>query len=221
MVNDMKMLVISDLHRNKNAAVQCSRIAENMDIDTIVVLGDISHNNFEESVSLLKLVSRNNKIFFVPGNMDSRKLLNWTENEIRNIHCKIINLNDELSFLGIGGSTKTPFNTQIEFDEEKFMSMLNEASRKLDGKRFVLISHCPPKDTNVDKTDFGIHGGSSSIRKFIEEKRPIMNICGHIHEAKGIDKIGNTLIINPGAARDGHYATIEIDGEPHYTFNEF
>ncbi len=48
-----------------------------------------------------------------------------------------------------------------------------------------------------------------------------MNICGHIHEAKGIDKIGNTLIINPGAARDGHYATIEIDGEPHYTFNEF
>ena len=217
----MKILVISDLHRNKSVAEQCSSIAANENTDLIVVVGDISHNDSEEAISLLKLMAQNNEIFFVPGNMDSRELLNWTENKIRNIHCKVVHIDDDLSFLGIGGSTKTPFNTPLEFEEGEVTSMLNETSRMLEGKRLILISHCPPKDTIVDKTNFGIHGGSISIRKFIEKKRPIVNICGHIHEAHGIDKLGDTLIVNPGAAKDGYYAIIELEKIPKVNLKSF
>jgi len=217
----MKILVISDLHKNKSAAEQCSSIATNENTDLIVVVGDISHNDFDEAISLLKLIAQNKEVFFVPGNMDSRKLLNWTEDKIRNIHCKVMRIDDNLSFLGIGGSTRTPFNTSLEFDEEEVMSMLTETSKMLDVKRFILVSHCPPKNSIVDEINHGIHGGSVSIRKFVEKNSPLVNICGHIHEAKGIDKIGDTLIVNPGAVKDGHYAIIELNRVPKVILKSF
>jgi hypothetical protein len=35
-------------------------------------------------------------------------------------------------------------------------------------------------------------------------------ICGHIHEARGQAKIGNTVVVNCGPARDGNYAVAEV-----------
>jgi Icc-related predicted phosphoesterase len=41
--------------------------------------------------------------------------------------------------------------------------------------------------------------GSTSIRKIIETHQPLLTLHGHIHEAKGIERIGRTLCINPGS----------------------
>jgi Icc-related predicted phosphoesterase len=37
---------------------------------------------------------------------------------------------------------------------------------------------------------------------------------GHIHEGIGIDRIGRTVIVNPGPFRSGHYAYAEINVTP-------
>jgi len=42
-------------------------------------------------------------------------------------------------------------------------------------------------------------------------KNPILSIHGHIHEARGIDKIRNTTILNSGPLRNGYYAVIEFN----------
>jgi len=42
-----------------------------------------------------------------------------------------------------------------------------------------------------------LHVGSESVRKIIEEYQPILCACGHIHESRCIDKIGETIIVNP------------------------
>ena len=34
--------------------------------------------------------------------------------------------------------------------------------------------------------------------------------CGHIHEARGIDYIGDTRIVNPGPVSAGHYAVFDV-----------
>jgi len=77
--------------------------------------------------------------------------------------------------------------------------------------RVVLVSHMPPANTSVDVTYSGRHIGSSSIREFIERVRPILVLCGHVHEAPGIDRIGETIIVNPGPARDGRCAIANLD----------
>ena len=35
-------------------------------------------------------------------------------------------------------------------------------------------------------------------------------ITGHVHEGKGVEKIGNTTVINPGALMEGNYAWLEV-----------
>jgi Icc-related predicted phosphoesterase len=35
-------------------------------------------------------------------------------------------------------------------------------------------------------------------------------LCGHIHEARGEDRIGRSQIVNPGPVSAGHYAMVEI-----------
>jgi len=55
------------------------------------------------------------------------------------------------------------------------------------------------------------HIGSRSIRRFVEEKKPLAVFCGHVHESSGIDLIGETLVANPGPAKKGNYALAEIN----------
>jgi len=55
------------------------------------------------------------------------------------------------------------------------------------------------------------HVGSREIRRFIEMGKPFLCITGHIHESRGVDEIGETRIVNPGAFKNGNYAVIEID----------
>ena len=49
------------------------------------------------------------------------------------------------------------------------------------------------------------------MRRFIEDKEPFVVFCGHIHEAKGKDRIKNTIIVNPGPARDGDYVSAYLE----------
>jgi Icc-related predicted phosphoesterase len=207
----MRILVISDIHRSRNAVIKSAEIASREKIDLILVLGDVSHNDFEEAISLLEILAKVKKVFFIPGNMDSKKLLTWTKDDIVNIHCKVEAINNEQKILGFGGSSITPFNTSIEFKEEDIAVKLDESSKNLENKKFIFASHCPPRNTKIDKTNFEIHGGSTSIYKFIAQKKPDMTICGHIHEAFGMDYIGDTIIVNTGAAKDNRYAIIESD----------
>ncbi|RKX77183.1 MAG: metallophosphoesterase, partial [Spirochaetes bacterium] len=36
-------------------------------------------------------------------------------------------------------------------------------------------------------------------------------ISGHIHESVGIDRLEDTLLVNPGAFKSGRYALIELE----------
>jgi Icc-related predicted phosphoesterase len=72
----------------------------------------------------------------------------------------------------------------------------------------IFISHNIPYETKLDtvknKSSYahGKHLGSYVARKFCEKYKPLMCIGGHIHESPGKDKIGKTLLINPGYGVD-------------------
>jgi Icc-related predicted phosphoesterase len=64
--------------------------------------------------------------------------------------------------------------------------------------KVILVTHAPPYNTKVDRIN-GNLCGNKSIRNFISEVKPVLAVCGHLHETAGKrDKIGKTLVINPG-----------------------
>jgi Icc-related predicted phosphoesterase len=46
-------------------------------------------------------------------------------------------------------------------------------------------------------------------RAFIERHRPDVAVVGHIHEGRGVERLGDTLVLNAGALRDGGYVVVE------------
>jgi uncharacterized protein len=50
--------------------------------------------------------------------------------------------------------------------------------------------------------------GSPAVRQIIEEAQPLLSLHGHIHESKGVTRIGRTVAINPGS----DYGSGHLDG---------
>ena len=75
----------------------------------------------------------------------------------------------------------------------------------------IMLFHSPPYQTSLDRAaldgkfvdyvPLDVHVGSIAIKRFIEEREPMMTLHGHIHESSRItgqwyEYIGNTLIVN-------------------------
>jgi len=212
---EVKLLAISDIHGNLNATSQLAYMASKIDIDAIIISGDLSpFMSIETAREILEILSEADKpIFYVPGNMDDPKLREGVDvKRTECIHGKIVKFKD-LEIVGIGGGLIGPFKTPFEYTEDDFRRILNEISQKIYSNKIILVTHNPPHNTSADKLTWGEHVGSVSIRKFIEEKQPLINICGHIHEARSIDRIGRTIIVNVGPLKQGYYAQISIVNE--------
>jgi Icc-related predicted phosphoesterase len=67
----------------------------------------------------------------------------------------------------------------------------------------VLVTHGPPHGI-LDKNMDGHHCGSTSLRDRLPDIAPKIHIFGHIHEAFGHTKIGDTDYYNVSVL-DGHY----------------
>jgi len=211
----MRILIVADIHGNRK---RTRRLFEEYGIkkfDVVIVCGDITQfqgvDVAEETLSILSRLGE--KTLFVPGNCDPPELTKYEElGGALNIHGKSIFIPrelDEIEFIGVGGSTPTPFNTWIEYTEEEIAKMLKTPSTTS-----ILVSHTPPYDTALDKIWIGRHVGSKIIREFIVREKPILGIHAHIHEGRGVDKLGETTIINPGPLQNGYHAIIEVKKPP-------
>jgi len=100
---------------------------------------------------------------------------------------------------------------RIKEDNNKFYKKLKNKFKENN----ILISHNCPNRTKLDKIKRGPqkskHYGSWLVKKVIKDLKPILVICGHIHENQGKQKLEKTWIVNPGAACEGKAAIIELD----------
>ena len=105
--------------------------------------------------------------------------------------------------------SRTPFKTPYEFSELELDNLLAKGISQVgDAKDLILVSHTPPFQTKTDKLLNGAHVGSTAVRTFIEQQQPLLCLTGHIHESRGRDYIGRTLIVNPGMIKDGGYIEV-------------
>jgi len=155
--------------------------------------------------------------YIMPGNDDSKvidKVLDASEIVV-NPDEKVLEIKGGIEMLSLGASNPTPWKTPREYTEEvlegKLMSLLN---RVKDPKSAIFNIHVPPYNTLLDMapllddelrvvTKGGrivfVHVGSKSVRRVIEKSQPLIGLHGHIHESKGVEKLGRTLCFNPGS----------------------
>lgn len=201
----MKIICISDIH-GKLFPVK-KLVSEISGADLLLVAGDLTNfGGYSEAIDVLEELGKiGSEILCVPGNCDTIEVIRALEEKYCSVHGKRVIYRD-LGIAGFGGSPPTPFDTPLEFGEEEILSKLSVAEQG-----DILLTHAPPKNTNLDKVFFGVHAGSISVRKIIEEKKPILNVCGHIHEGRGICRIRETTVVNPGPLFRKYYAVAYIN----------
>lgn len=202
----MRIFVAADIHGSPTAPAWIREGIVTHRPDVFVAAGDITNfgpvayaDAFLSGLPVPTLA--------VPGNCDPRAVLPVLNRLGVNLHGRKVTIGGR-PFVGIGGSNPTPFGTPFELSEEDIFRTL----RPLMEREAVLVSHAPPRGI-VDAIRSGDHVGSTSVRRIVEEFQPPLVLCGHIHEARGIEKLGATTVVNPGPASEGHSALLEINGE--------
>lgn len=101
-------------------------------------------------------------------------------------------------------------------DEAGIISDLRAMFGTSDQERTILSIHVPPKDRRLDMNFEERHIGSSAVTEYLEESKHPLVLVGHVHEVvenhgRWKDRIGNTLIATPGAARRGGVDALLVD----------
>jgi len=210
-----RILFMTDLHgaeRYVDAVVERER-----EVDLVLVGGDITSFGTDRHAGPILdcLVAAYPAVRAVHGNVDLPSVLPLLEARKMSLHGRG-EVMGSLGLFGCGGSNVTPMGTPIEYSESQLARTLAVAFASVqDAPTKVLVSHCPPKDTSLDRMFAGKNVGSASVRAFLEQHDVALCLCGHIHEAKGIERVGKALAVNPGALCTGAYAVVDlVDGQP-------
>ena len=214
----MKLLVISDLHAHNDVLDKMDDIFSKA--DAVLFAGDFAECFKPETgeEALEKLCSKHDTIFAVLGNCDNEVFMQDLEDKDICVE-KALVFHEGLAISGSGGGTIFTGKTEFERTEEDILSdydvVVNSVEQSGDNslwRDMILISHNPPKGEVVDAVNPTLHAGSQKFTDFIIEHKPLAVICGHIHEGCGTEKIGDTLVINPGSLGEkGTYYWLELE----------
>jgi uncharacterized protein len=114
----------------------------------------------------------------------------------------------------MGWTNPTPWNTFREAPEDVLTTKIDAVVSSIpDMSRAVFNFHAPPYGTGLDEAPAldanmrPIHGGavmkpvgSTAVKAAIQKYQPILSVHGHIHESKGVLRLGRTLTMNPGSS---------------------
>src|SRR5579883_2569190 len=173
-----------------------------------------------------KLTQSQLPCYVMPGNDDA-----WVidrafkpEGRVRNCDGQVIDLGDGYTLLSLGYANPTPWDSPRELPEEQLAARIDALAAQVpDLSRAIFNLHVPPYGSDLDSAPLldselrpqrsggqpiMVPVGSTAVRAAIERYQPLLGLHGHIHESKGVKKIGRTLCVNPGS----NYNSGAIDG---------
>lgn len=193
----------------------------------------VSMEVYNSSMNVLNYLRKVAPVFLIYGNVESyggrrpekNRKAPWLPHEIIKMsNVSVIN-NRVRNFKGIrigGLEFFVDTNWVRDFKPGDFKKKMARARKSTDKARRVLnrfkdidilLHHQPPYGFldkvggNAPKHWHGKHAGSKVILDYIKKFHPRYSFCGHIHEGKGMTKIGNTEVYNMGV---GGYKIVEL-----------
>ena len=190
----MRILAFSDLHRDLEQGAKLVEMSAEADV--VIGAGDFAsvHEGLEETIGALEGVKA--PTVLVPGNNETADALrsaaaSWSAATV--LHGEGATI-DGTEFFGLGaGVPVTPWDWSFDLDDEAATEMLAGCPEGT-----VLVLHSPPRD-HCDSAGDDTHFGSPALLRAIEDKRPRLVVCGHIHESWGCEsEVGSTPVRNLG-----------------------
>lgn len=163
-----------------------------------------------------RLSGTNIRCFIMPGNDDEPFVdeVLAASSSIENHDAALIEVSDYL-VAGYGWSNPTPWATPRERPEEQMREDLRCLLSKIpEDARVVFNPHVPPYQSGLDnapelRPDFSmvttggqpnmVPVGSTAVRNAVEDFQPMLVLAGHVHESRGVTRIGRSVAINPGS----------------------
>lgn len=192
------------------------RLSGEMDeADLILVAGDFT--DFGGKAEMLRMLEpfegKRSIMAAVAGNcdrQDARKALEAEDLSADGRARTFEFASGRMTVIGAGGGLFRTGLTPYERKEAELVGAFESALHEIDGPRpppelLIGLSHHPPLDCGADLRH-GSHVGSRGLRNILDSLKPVLWICGHIHEGRSVSRVGDTLVVNPGSLREGYYA---------------
>jgi uncharacterized protein len=156
------------------------------------------------------------KVFVMPGNDDELAMDEPLSSGrfTQDGDGRILRVDEKHELLTVGNANVTPWKCPRDLTEEELQSKIGGLAEKLENPKSAIFNiHVPPFDSTLDicpRLDTStfpprpVRGettaaGSTAVRAMIEKYQPALGLHGHIHESRGIAKIGRTTCANPGS----------------------
>jgi len=208
----MRLLCITDIHSEVGRFEKI--LAHEPPADLLIIGGDFTNFGKPPEVDhiLKRAQAHTPQVFAVAGNCDSAAIDQRLLERGVSLHTRGVRIGD-IGFFGV--SAMPPWKgTMYEFPEEDLDRFLAAGYAQVEGSpKYIMVPHCPPRNSEVDCNASGVNVGSTAIRKWMDKVKPILIVCGHMHEARGQAKIGDTVVVNCGPAKNGNYVVAEVGNE--------
>ena len=155
------------------------------------------------------------RVYCSPGNddMDEVDGIVRASRRVLLVEGQVTALDAHHEMISSGWSNRTPWDTHREEDEDELQVRYEAMTSQLKNPHNAVFNvHVPPYKSNLDEAaelDKDLRPkmagqalkpvGSTALRKAIEQTQPLLGLHGHIHEGRGVSRIGKTLCINPGS----------------------
>lgn len=178
-----------------------------------------------------KLKGTKLRCYVCPGNDDAPDVdeVIGRAQHVQMAEGKTVELGDGFAMVSTGWSNVTPWHTYRECSETDMAAKIEAMiPPSADMRRTVFSFHCPPYGSNLDEAplldenlnvkEAGralVPVGSTAVREAILKYQPVLSLHGHIHESKGVARLGKTLSINPGSLYEQGVlqgAVVDLDG---------
>ena len=159
-----------------------------------------------------RLKGKNIDVFMTAGNDDLLAVDSVIDNssvfvnpDLKKVFVK------ECEMISLSWSNPTPWDTSRECSEEELEEKIEGMASQVEDMNTAIFNfHIPPYDTLLDQapklsdklvpsTDETIPAGSKAVLDAIKKYQPMLGLHGHIHESRGIVKMGRTICLNPGS----------------------
>ncbi len=211
----MKLLAVADIHGRESSIRKIIKACDVSNPELLVISGDITGWGSNEII-YERLNNLSIPVLAVHGNVDADDpaVLTPRYGNIRSLHLRK-EIVAGMPFVGWGGGMGAPFVGRFLSGTKAYI----ETVAAMVQPETILVTHVPPWGI-LDSGFASFHGGAKTLRSLVESKQPRLLICGHIHEHRGVDRLGKTTVVNCSMGLRGSGAIIYLprNGEAEIDF---